>query len=36
VFRVRIGPFEKRIEADQIRSKLDDLKVESNLVRVQR
>ena len=36
VFRVRIGPFDKRLEADQIRSKLDGLKVESNLVRVQR
>ena len=36
VFRVRIGPFDKRADADQIRNKLDALKVESNLVRVQR
>ena len=36
VFRVRIGPFDKRVDADQIRGKLDGLKVESNLVRVQR
>ena len=36
VFRVRIGPFDKRTDADQIRNKLDALKVESNLVRVQR
>jgi cell division protein FtsN len=36
VFRVRIGPFDKRTDADQIRGKLDNAKVESNLVRVQR
>lgn len=36
VFRVRIGPFDKRADADQIRGKLDNAKVESNLVRVQR
>ena len=36
VFRVRIGPFDKHTDADQIRNKLDALKVESNLVRVQR
>ena len=34
--RVRIGPFEKRAQADQIRTKLDGAGVESNLVRVQR
>ena len=34
--RVRIGPFDKRAQADQIRSKLDGAGVESNLVRVQR
>ena len=36
VFRVRVGPFDKRADADQIRGKLDNAKVESNLVRVQR
>ena len=36
VFRVRVGPFDKRVDADQIREKLDGAKVESNLVRVQR
>lgn len=36
VFRVRVGPFDKRVEADQIREKLDLAKIESNLVRVQR
>ncbi|WP_027996349.1 SPOR domain-containing protein [Simplicispira psychrophila] len=36
VFRVRVGPFDKRVDADQIREKLDSAKVESNLVRVQR
>ena len=34
--RVRLGPFDKRAQADQIRSKLDAAGVESNLVRVQR
>lgn len=34
--RVRIGPFDKRAQADQIRTKLDGAGVESNLVRVQR
>ena len=36
MYRVRLGPFEKRAEADQIRTKLDGSGVESNLVRVQR
>ena len=36
MFRVRVGPFDKRVNADQIREKLDGAKIESNLVRVQR
>ncbi|MGP1629323.1 MAG: SPOR domain-containing protein [Giesbergeria sp.] len=36
VFRVRIGPFVKRIDADQLKEKLDGAGVESALVRVQR
>ena len=36
VFRVRVGPFGKRDDADQIKEKLDGAAVESALVRVQR
>ncbi|MDD2711896.1 MAG: SPOR domain-containing protein [Simplicispira sp.] len=36
VFRVRVGPFGKRNDAEQIKEKLDGAGVESNLVRVQR
>ena len=36
VFRLRLGPFDQRAEADQTRTKLDGAGVESNLVRVQR
>lgn len=36
VFRVRVGPFGKRDDAEQIKEKLDGAGVESNLVRVQR
>ena len=36
MYRVRVGPFDKRVQADQIRTKLDGAGVESNLVRVQR
>lgn len=36
VFRVRIGPFVKRIDAEQLKEKLDGAGVESALVRVQR
>lgn len=36
MYRVRVGPFDKRVQADQIRTKLDGSGVESNLVRVQR
>ena len=36
MYRVRLGPFDKRVQADQIRTKLDGAGVESNLVRVQR
>jgi len=36
VYRVRVGPFEKRDEADSTKDKLDASGVESSLVRVQR
>lgn len=36
VFRVRVGPFGKRDDAEQIKDKLDSAAVESALVRVQR
>ena len=36
VFRVRVGPFGKRDDAEQIKEKLDSAAVESALVRVQR
>lgn len=36
VFRVRIGPFVKRLDADQLKEKLDGAGIESALVRVQR
>lgn len=36
VFRVRIGPFIKRVDADQLKEKLDGAGVETALVRVQR
>lgn len=36
VFRVRVGPFVKRIDAEQLKEKLDGAGVESALVRVQR
>lgn len=36
VFRVRVGPFVKRVDADQLKEKLDGAGVESALVRVQR
>ena len=36
VFRVRIGPFGKRDDAEQLKEKLDGAGVESALVRVQR
>lgn len=36
VFRVRIGPFTKRDDAEQLKEKLDSAEVESTLVRVQR
>ena len=36
MYRVRVGPFDKRVQADQILTKLDGAGVESNLVRVQR
>ena len=36
VFRVRVGPFAKRDDAEQLKAKLNDLTVESALVRVQR
>lgn len=36
VFRVRVGPFGKRDDAEQIKGKLDSAAVESALVRVQR
>ncbi|MFT4241308.1 MAG: SPOR domain-containing protein, partial [Acidovorax sp.] len=36
VFRVRVGPFTKREDAEQLRDKLEGTGVESALVRVQR
>lgn len=36
VFRVRVGPFAKRDDAEQLKEKLDGTGVESALVRVQR
>ena len=36
VFRVRVGPFIKRVDAEQLKEKLDGAGVESALVRVQR
>ena len=36
VFRVRVGPFTKRDDAEQLKEKLDGAGVESVLVRVQR
>ena len=36
VFRVRVGPFAKRDDAEQLKEKLDGAGVESALVRVQR
>ena len=36
VFRVRVGPFSKRDDAEQLKEKLDSAGVESALVRVQR
>ncbi|MFN3375801.1 MAG: SPOR domain-containing protein [Burkholderiaceae bacterium] len=36
VFRVRVGPFAKRDDAEQLKEKLADAGVDSNLVRVQR
>ena len=36
VFRVRVGPFTKRDDAEQLKEKLDGAGVESALVRVQR
>ena len=36
VFRVRVGPFSKRSDAEQLKDKLDSASVDSNLVRVQR
>ncbi|GAB3192508.1 SPOR domain-containing protein [Hydrogenophaga aquatica] len=36
VFRVRIGPFEKKVEADVMQERLNGQNVENTLVRVQR
>ena len=36
VFRVRVGPFSKRSDAEQLKDKLDSASVDSTLVRVQR
>ena len=36
VFRVRVGPFNKRSDAEQLKDKLDSASVDSTLVRVQR
>ena len=36
VFRVRVGPFDKKDDAEEAKSKLGDAGIESALVRVQR
>jgi cell division protein FtsN len=36
VYRVRIGPFDKKDDADKVKERLDDNSVETALVRVQR
>ena len=36
VFRVRVGPFDKKEEADKTKEKLDAVGLETALVRVQR
>ena len=36
VYRVRLGPFDKKDEADKTKEKLDDQSIETALVRVQR
>ena len=36
VYRVRIGPFDKKDEADRIKERLDNNSIETALVRVQR
>jgi cell division protein FtsN len=36
VYRVRVGPFDHREEADSAKDKLDQSGMESSLVRVQR
>jgi cell division protein FtsN len=36
VFRVRLGPFDKKDEADKAKEKLESQSIETALVRVQR
>ena len=36
VYRVRVGPFDKKDEADRVKEKLDNSSIETALVRVQR
>ena len=36
VYRVRVGPFDKKDEADSTKDKLESTGMESSLVRVQR
>jgi cell division protein FtsN len=36
VFRVRLGPFDKKEDADRVKERLDGSGVETALVRVQR
>jgi cell division protein FtsN len=36
VYRVRLGPFDSKDDAENTKSKLDSAKIESALVRVQR
>jgi len=36
VYRVRVGPFDKRADADAAKEKLDGAGIEAALVRVQR
>lgn len=36
VYRVRVGPFEKKDDADKVKNRLDNNSIETALVRVQR
>ena len=36
VYRVRVGPFDKKDDADKVKDRLDNNSIETALVRVQR